>query len=333
MRKRIFFNFFLFPMSFIILPGSVSGAHIKQPDNQKLELFWQVSKYVDENERCFKCHGVTTDLLQQEDADTPDSSNVKKPQVINRQEFYRSIHRSLACLGCHADPTPESPDRTSKEAATSRTCTDCHQYLKDYQHYQFAALEEEYLQSVHHQKKQSEFSCWKCHDPHTYKISIRNSENVRATIAYDNAICTSCHINGGPFSDLNDMEKNEDKKIHLWLPEQEKHFGSVRCIECHTKINQNVPVAHLVLPKEKSVRKCSKCHSQNSILLTTLYKRQYNDAGTKSGLFNAVVMKDVYIIGANHSKTLNIICLISFGLTFFLILIHMIPRILKKHNT
>jgi len=320
MRKRIFNNFFLFLISFIILLGSVSDALIKQPDDQKLELFRQVSKYVDENEHCFKCHAGVTDLTEQEGTDVPDSSNVKKPQVITRQEFYKSNHRSLACLGCHADPTPEFPDRTSKEAAASKTCTDCHQHIKDHQHYQFAVIEEEYLQSVHHQKKQSEFSCWKCHDPHKYKISIRNTENLPVAIAYDNEICISCHKNANPFS----------IKMHIWLPELEKHFRSVRCIDCHTKINKNVLVAHMVLPKEKAVKRCSECHSQNSILLTTLYKQQYDEIVVKSGFFNSVVMKDVYIVGGNRSETLNIICLTFFGLTFTVMIIHMILRIAKK---
>ena len=323
MRKRIFFNFFLFLISFIILLGSVSGALIKQRDDPQLELFRKVSKYVDENERCFKCHDGASDLTEKEEPDAPDSSNIKKPQVITRQEFYKSNHRSLACLGCHSDPTPEFPDRTSKEAATSKTCTDCHQYIKNHQHYQFAVIEEEYLQSVHHLKKQSEFSCWKCHDPHKYKITIRNTENLPAAIAYDNEICMSCHTNANPFS----------IKMHIWLPELENHFRSVRCIDCHTKINENVLVAHMVLPKEKSVRNCSECHSQNSILLTTLYKQQYGEAVAKSGFFNSVVMKDVYIVGGNRSKILNIICLTFFGLTFIVMLIHMIPRLSKKTKT
>jgi hypothetical protein len=333
MRKRIFFNFLLFPMAFIILLGSVSDVLIKQPDDQNLELFRQVSKHVDENERCFKCHGGASDMNEQEGTDAPDSSDVKKLPVITRQEFYNSNHKSLACLGCHADPTPESPDRTSKVAASSRTCTDCHKYIKNHQKYQFAAIEEEYLQSVHYQKKQSEFSCWKCHNPHKYKNTIRNTENVPAAIAYDNEICTFCHTNTNPFSILDNNGKSDTIKMHIWLPELEKHFRSVRCIDCHTKINENVLVAHQVLQKEKAVRRCSECHSRNSILLTTLYKQQYGEAVAKSGFFNSVVMKDVYIVGGNRSKTLNIICLIFSGITFAVMLIHMIPRIVKKTKT
>jgi len=307
MKKLIWITIFLLIVLFILLPDRASYSIIKLSDDSKLDSFRLVSEYVDENESCFKCH------------DIQDSLNLKEHQIMTRNEFYSSNHRSLSCIGCHADPLPESPDRTTKEAALARTCSDCHQHLKNNSHFRFAEIDAEYLQSIHHQRKQAEFSCWKCHDPHKDKITIRNNDNIAGVISDDNTTCLSCHKDAG-----------SDSEMHIWLPETEKHFGGVRCIDCHTKINMDLPVAHLVLPKEDAVRKCSQCHSNNSLLLATLYKNQYDGDGVKEVLFNSVVMKDTYVIGANRSNKLNHICLSLLGLTFCGILIHMIPRLLTK---
>jgi hypothetical protein len=43
-------------------------------------------------------------------------------------------------------------------------------------------------------------------------------------------------------------------KTHEWLPNQQLHFGSVRCIECHAVIQKDILVAHQIKPKEKAVK-------------------------------------------------------------------------------
>ncbi|KKL07463.1 hypothetical protein LCGC14_2585750, partial [marine sediment metagenome] len=119
-------------------------------------------------------------------------------------------------------------------------------------------------------------------------------------------------------------------QTHDWLPNETQHFQNVRCIECHTKINEDILVAHLVQPKEKAVRLCSKCHSSNSILMHTLYKFQSREARGEYGFINAVVMNEAYVIGANRNKYLNMISVILFGLTFLGLLAHISFRIIKK---
>jgi len=109
-----------------------------------------------------------------------------------------------------------------------------------------------------------------------------------------------------------------------------EHFKQVRCIDCHTRINDQVLVAHLILPKEEAIRRCSGCHSRNSILLATLYKHQVKEARNKYGFFNAIVKNDVFLIGANRSEIINLISLIMFGLTFAGIFVHILLRIKKR---
>jgi hypothetical protein len=299
-----------------------------------LDSFRLVSKHVDENERCFRCHDKPAEMSDPgKIASFRDSLKLKGDKIITRKEFYSSNHKSLACIGCHADPTPEAPDRTSREAAASKTCNDCHQYIKEHAGYHFASIEAEFKQSIHYQKKQSEFSCWKCHDPHKYKTVYRHAKNIFAAVDYDNAICLSCHKHALASSE-SDLEKMNDKsEMHRWLPEMEEHFEGVRCLDCHTKINKDVLVSHLVLPKETAVKKCGECHSQNSILLTTLYKNQPRDSSVTNALFNSVVKKNIYVMGANRSNTLNKICLSLLGLIFCGLLMHLIPRILTKKKS
>ena len=331
MKNRTWFNF-IFLILLVILILSSSFRLVMQSDDKNLDSYRKVSEHVDENERCFKCHDQAIDSLKQEVIDKKDTLNLEELQIITREEFYQSNHRSMACIGCHTNEDPESKDPASEPTADSRTCTDCHLYIKEHQFYQFTAIEEEYLQSIHHQRKTDEFSCWKCHNPHADRIHIRNAENLPEAIAYDNSICLSCHKNANPFLAPEAIETGETDTIHQWLPEKEKHMGNVRCIDCHTRENENILVAHLVLPKEKSVRKCSECHFSNSLLLTTLYKNRTIGSKSKNGLFNAMVIEDAYIIGGNRSEILNVISLVIFGLAFAGIILHITPRILKKRK-
>jgi hypothetical protein len=197
-------------------------------------------------------------------------------------------------------------------------CIDCHGYDEDYAHYQFEKIEEEYLQSVHHLARPDSFSCWKCHDPHAYHISIRTAEILAAAIAYDNHICLSCH------------PPEEQKVMHDWLPNQELHFTGVRCIECHTGINDSILVAHRVLPADSAVQNCRECHSRNSLLTATLYRYQSAENRSKYGFLNASIMNEAFVIGANRNEFLNRISLLIFGLLLGGIAIHIAIRIIRK---
>jgi len=334
MKKLIWLSLVLLLLLSAFLSENNSHRTGKAGGKVDLDSFRLVSKHVDENERCFKCHDKPAEMSDPDKVTLfRDSLKLKEDQIITREEFYSSNHKSLACIGCHADPTPESPGRTSREAAASKTCNDCHQYIKEHEFYHFASIEEEFIKSVHYQKKQSEFSCWKCHDPHVYRTMYRNSEKISAAVNYDNAICLSCHKHTLSSSE-SDPDKMKDKsEMHRWLPEMEEHFEGIRCMDCHTEINKELLVAHKVLPKEDAVRKCSECHAQNSILLVTLYKNQSVDSTAINGLFNSVVKKNIYVVGANRSNTLNRICLSLLGLVFCGILIHLIPRIVTKQKS
>ena len=88
----------------------------------------------------------------------------------------------------------------------------------------------------------------------------------------------------------------------------------------------------MILPKTQAVRKCNECHSQNSILLTTLYKFQSQEQ-RKIGFLNGIMLNQSYVIGANRNSILNIISLVIFGMTLIGIVIHIILRIRKNRKT
>ncbi len=322
----------LFIASFVIVFfGSIPAGSGKEIPENLLDSFRLVNDYVDDNEECFRCHGETKfQLPQGENGQArPHTRHMGEHRMILREDFYRSNHKSFSCYDCHSPEYSEFPHPLEPRFEEPWSCIDCHGYDDEYADYQFEKIEEEYLQSVHHLANPDEFSCWKCH-PHAYHISIRNTKNLEATIAYDNAICLSCHANFNQFELLTDRDGINIIKTHDWLPNQGLHFRSVRCIECHTRISDSILVAHLVQPAEKAVRLCSECHSSNTLLTATLYKFQSKEDRNEFGFINAVILNDAFVIGATRNYFLNLASIIIFGLTFLGISLHIVSRIINK---
>ena len=94
-------------------------------------------------------------------------------------------------------------------------------------------------------------------------------------------MCLSCHADFDRFMLLTDREEINVVESHDWLPNQVAHFRSVRCIECHTEINDSILIAHKILPKTEAVENCTECHSRDS--QADAYTIQIPDqGGTKS---------------------------------------------------
>jgi hypothetical protein len=204
-------------------------------------------------------------------------------------------------------------------------CIDCHGGDETFH---FDAITEEYKQSTHFKLEEEGFSCYGCHDPHTYRISKRTKENLKETIAYDNAICLNCHSNYDHFQLLTEREEINVIRSHDWLPNQSSHWANVRCIECHTQINENLPVAHLIVPKKEAVKRCNECHSQNSMLMASLYKFESKER-RKDGFFNGIILNQSYVIGANRNEYLNLLSLVIFGGVLVVVAIHIFFRVNK----
>lgn len=311
---------YLFILFLFLLSFSVNGQDTET----------RVPDFAEENGLCFKCHGHKTFNYFNEWTEKNVRDRMNPYFIIDSIEYYESNHWNFQCTDCHSYEYESFPHNNELRLEEKPGCLDCHGGDDTYADFHFEAIEAEFEQSVHSSKHSDDFTCSMCHNPHSYKISARTEENLRDVIIYDNNICLSCHADMNKYQLISDHENPDVLVTHEWLPNQQLHFRHVRCIECHTAISNDVMVAHLVQPKEKAVRLCVECHSQNSILKATLYKFQLQEERSKLGFVNAQILNNSYIIGANRNVYLNYISLIIFGVAIFGIIIHVTLRILSK---
>jgi hypothetical protein len=329
------FRFLIISLLFIICNTSSSHAGVfkfKQ-DNQSIkDTTTYVSPFYEDNERCLKCHGQGKYEYTNETLGRQVKALMCSERIVNRDEFYKSNHKSFSCTDCHSELYTTFPHSGELRMEQKYNCIDCHGGDEKFARYHFEEIDTEYQQSTHFKLEEEGFSCWKCHNPHTYKINIRNTENIKETIQYDNSICLTCHTNFSHFQLLTNRDEINILQTHEWLPNQAVHFKNVRCIECHTKINDNILVSHLIKPKEEAVRRCNECHSQNSILMATLYKFQAKEQ-RRAGFFNGIILNESYVIGANRNELLNIFSFIILIITLCAIGVHIAIRVRKENKT
>jgi hypothetical protein len=291
-----------------------------------------VSPYLEDNERCLKCHGQEKYEYTNETQARQVRALMCSQRIVRRDLYYQSNHKSFSCTDCHSEEYTKFPHAGELRMEQKLNCIDCHGGDDKFAQYHFEAIDSEYVQSTHYKLEQDGFSCWKCHNPHTYKINNRTSANIKETIGYDNSICLSCHSDFNHFQLLSDRKEINILTTHEWLPNQAVHFQNVRCIECHTKVNNNILVSHQIRPKKDAVRLCNDCHSQNSILMATLYKFQSKEQ-RRSGFFNGIIINESYVIGANRNEFLNLISFGILGVVLLVIAVHVAFRVKKsKHN-
>ena len=329
------FRFLVITFLFIICNTSASHAGVFSfmKDNQStVDTSTYISPFYNDNERCLKCHGQVKYEYTNQNLGRQVKALMYSERIIKRELYYRSNHKSFSCTDCHSEQYTSFPHSGELRMEQKLACIDCHGGDEKFAQYHFEEIEAEYKQSSHYKMEPDGFSCWSCHNPHTYKITVRNKDNLKETIAYDNAICLSCHSDYNHFQLLTDRAEINLIEKHEWLPNQTAHIANVRCIECHTKINNNVPVAHQIQPKDKAVKLCNECHSQNSILMASLYKFESKEQ-RRDGFFNGIILNESYVIGANRNEYLNLLSLLIFVGVLGVIAVHIVFRIRKNNNT
>jgi hypothetical protein len=309
------------------------GSSLFETENEKArDTTTFVSRFDADNNRCFKCHGQEKYEYTNETIGKQVKDIMCSERIVRRKEFYSSNHRSFSCTDCHSEEYMKFPHSGELRMEQKYICIDCHGGDAKFAKYHFEEIDSEYRKSTHFKMENEGFSCWKCHNPHTYKITVRNSKNLKETIAYDNAICLNCHSNFSHFQLLTERKEINIIQKHDWLPKQTLHFANVRCIECHTQINNNIPVSHLIQAKDQAVKLCNECHSKNSILMASLYKFESKEQ-RRDGFFNGIILNASYVIGANRNEYLNLLSLIIFVCVIAIIVIHIIFRIRKNNKT
>jgi hypothetical protein len=287
-------------------------------------------EYAEQNQECLVCHGQPHYYYYNELIEREVKDRMNPYYIIDSAEYYISNHRSFACLDCHSWDYSTFPHPGELRMEPDFTCLDCHEGDEEHAQYNFEGIQEEFQKSVHSSKHSEDFTCWMCHNPHSYKINARTNDQMEEFILYDNGICLSCHANISKYQLLTTLDNPNILDKHGWLPNEGLHFKSVRCIECHAEINDDILVGHNVLPKEDAVKRCVDCHSKNSRLLTSLYKMQFTDKRNTIGFSNAAILDEGYIIGANRNFYLNRLSLIIFGLVILFILGHASLRLTIK---
>jgi len=310
-------------LSLLIQPLS-SQTPVEEPQ--------RVYEFLEENQECLECHGHTYFHYYNDWIEREVKERMNPYYIVDSSEFYISNHWNFRCVDCHSEDYADFPHAGELRMEPIYECLDCHGGDDHYAQYNFEGIDEEFHKSVHSSKHSEEFTCWMCHNPHTYKINARTNENMDEFIQYDNEICLSCHANTSKYQLLTTLDNPNILDKHGWLPNQGLHFKKVRCIECHAEINNDLLVAHNVQPKDKAVKRCVDCHSKNSMLLTSLYKMQFTDQRSLTGFSNAVMLEEAYIIGANRNFYLNRLSIILFGLVLLLITVHAVLRSTIKHS-
>jgi hypothetical protein len=313
-------------MSSVVKAG-IFGLKNEKSATQDTTTF--VSPYAEDNDRCFKCHGQPKYEYTNENLGKQVKALMCVERIVKKEDYYSSNHKTFSCTDCHSFEYETFPHPGELRMEQKLTCIDCHGGDENYAQYHFEAVDSAYQQSTHFKIESEGFSCWSCHNPHSYKISVRAPDNFKETIKYDNAICLNCHSDFNRYQLLSENEEINIVRKHEWLPNQASHFASVRCIECHTKLDNASRISHQILPKEEAVRLCNECHSQNSLLMASLYKFESKEQ-RRDGFFNGTILNESYVIGANRNEYLNIFSLIIFFGVLGVIAIHIFFRISKR---
>ncbi len=276
----------------------------------------------DDSRMCLECHSAMRYTL--EDPETGDVVSMKMYDELRIDPivYLNSTHGHFSCIDCHSMDYEIHPHPVSVKFEIQYTCADCHGASPQFADYNFYTIEDEFQKSVHGDHLIEDFSCWSCHNPHSYKVTAREGGSIVDLVAYNNSMCLGCHGDISHYEVLIERQLTNMLSKHDWLPNQSLHFRKVRCIDCHASTNDDILVAHHVTPASEAVKNCVDCHSTNSILMASLYKHQIMERRSKYGFFNASITYEAYIIGANRNYYFNVISIVIFGLVLLGIAIH-----------
>lgn len=316
------------PFAFLLVVACSSVWAQEEKESKLKPEYYEINSFVDENEACLKCHGEAKYSYASEDWGKTITKAMYPSLMVDRDAYYSGVHASFMCSDCHMGDFSEFPHSIDARMEDHLACMDCHGYDETYAQYHFETIDEEVTASIHNIKG---FSCWKCHDPHSYHPNMRGTENIKDAIQFNNNMCLECHMDYNNFNVFSEREEINLVESHDWLPNQVAHLRSIRCIECHTEINDSILVAHKILPKSEAVQNCTECHSSDSRLMHSLYKFQVQK-GRRGGFMNGVILNDTFVIGANSSPFLEWVSILFFIFTLFGIAIHVVFRIIKLRN-
>jgi hypothetical protein len=232
--------------------------------------------------------------------------------TLDVHRFEPSDHGEMACKDCHTEayvPYPHLPKAIEK----IKGCVECHEAPAK-------VIVPEFKKSVHAIELGEAFTCLSCHDSHTMKKASKLGSPHLATVQ-DNTQCLQCHGDDATYAKWKPKEPRPDMTLaHDWLPEMDRHFAQVRCIDCHSPL-PDMALSHLVEKKEKAVSDCLACHTEDSQLAQRLYKPMVQKGVADwAGFSNAPWLPEVYVMGSNRNIWLELAALSGLSLAALLVI-------------
>lgn len=280
-------------------------------------------------ETCFKCHSQKHFSYHDKNADEEIKGLMPKRMILNPEEYYSSVHKNFSCTDCHSGDFKKYPHPEELKSEVHFSCIDCHGGDPAYSKFSFEAVNSDYRKSIHHNLENKGFSCWNCHDPHSYRIVARESKNIKETVQYNNGICLNCHSDGDRFGIYTEKPPSDISRKHRWLPEQSLHFESVRCTDCHAERNEKTLVSHLIVNKENAVRNCSDCHSENSTAMISLITLWSKDEDL-SDYSKEEALSALSLTGSREYPFINKLSIILLIAVLLMIGIHILFRTVRR---
>lgn len=272
-------------------------------------------------EYCLRCHGMQT-------MEPMETLGRAPSQAVDANAFAASVHGDKSCVFCHFGFNA-FPHSQKAVARRKPQCSSCHRGGK-YESWGFPAIKEEFDASVHKTALGDAFTCFACHNPHTFDPS-RDHRSIPLTVAYSNAICMQCHQDRERMITRFAQATAPLEATHAFLPNRDLHWRAVRCIDCHTGPNQRM-VSHKILPKTEAVRNCVECHTQESRLLSKLYLHRVQEERQAAGFLNSVILNDAYVVGMTRNRYLDAASIVLAAVTFLGIALHALGRFLARRR-
>ncbi len=246
-------------------------------------------------------------------------------------DYEKSVHgqalisgnaEAATCIDCHGvHNLKKSSDSTStvNHFNVPKVCGRCH-----------VTIYNEYSLSVHGislaKGNNDAPSCTFCHGEHAIQSPLKvdnqiiteNKMNLDKLESTQMLSCVKCHTNKKMMDKYKLLTISE---AHNWLPNLAAHWATVRCVDCHSSYDPP-NLSHNLLKRRNVVRKCEKCHSKNSILMTKLYKHEKEKSREKLGFINGTLLSDAYVVGTTRNVYLDSISYTIFGITLLGIMIH-----------
>lgn len=279
---------------------------------------------------CLRCHANQTHIIYNDWTERNEKRLMNPYYILDSLKIKDGVHSSFGCIDCHSSDYETYPHQGELKLEPLMTCIDCHGGDENFADYKFEQIEKEFGKSIHAKALGEIFTCSKCHNQHYYQAKARTSESVRDIVKFSNEMCISCHDNTSKYHLMSDSLNPKLVDTHDWLPNQKLHFENVRCIECHTQIQDSLMISHNILPKEKALKLCVECHTANSHLNASLYKYKNIQARSEKGKVGIILANKSYVIGAYQNEILNLLSMIILISVITCVIIHSFFRIIKK---